>query len=75
MNRKPFGPALLPSETLNKRRATIHTYSHSQIMTVASSYKSGAPITGIAHFYRCTETLELRVWGFDRTYGKDNGGN
>jgi hypothetical protein len=70
--RKPFGPAYLPSAGLKERRATLHTFSHSDLVTVKVD---GRSVTGLGHFYRCTETDEVRQWGFDVTYAKDNGGN
>jgi hypothetical protein len=72
MQRKSFGPAFLPSEGLNERRATLHVFDHSKVITLMTS---SGPSTGLAHFYRCTETDHVRRWGFDQTFGKDNGGN
>lgn len=74
MTRKPFGPALLPSNGLNERRATLHIFDHSELVTLPGA-KKGETVTGLAHFYRCTETGERRRWGFDATYSKDNGAN
>ncbi len=53
----------LPSAGLNERRATLHTYSHSELIQVRGD--GGKKITGMAHFFRCTVTGELRQWGFD----------
>lgn len=64
--------AFLPSAGLNEREATLHTYSHSELVTVKVD---GKPTVGLGHFYRCSVTNELRRWGFDVTYAKDNGGN
>ena len=55
--------AFLPSHGLNNRKATLHVYSHSEAVT--KKFCDGAPATGIGHFFRCTETGELRQWGFD----------
>lgn len=62
----------LPSAGLNERRATLHTYSHSELMTLQNL---DSKVTGLAHMYRCSETGELRRWGFDVTFAKDNGAN
>lgn len=67
MQRKPFTSVFLPSRGLGERRATLHVFSHSEVITLRPV---GGPITGLAHFYRCTETDELRRWGFDCTLGK-----
>lgn len=76
MLRKPFGTALLPSEGLNARRATLHVFDHSEVVTLPlPGGKPGEATTGLAHFYRCTETDSLRRWGFDMTFAKDNGAN
>lgn len=64
--------ALLPSAGYNYRKITRHTYVHSELVTVMSD---GAPSVGLGHYFRCAETGELRRWGFDRTFAKDNGGN
>ncbi len=61
--------AFLASEGLNDRRATLHKYSHSEPVTLPNG------LTGLAHYFRCTETGELRRWGFDATFAKDTGGN
>lgn len=65
----------LPSKGLNERRATKHVYSHSEVITLPARSKESEASTGMGHFYRCTETGELRRWGFDVTFAKDNGGN
>lgn len=64
--------ALLPSAGYNGRKATLHTYAHSELVTVTIDRK---PVVGLGHYYRCSETNELRRWGFDRTFAKDDGGN
>lgn len=61
--------ALLPSVGLNERRATLHKYSHSEMITIK---RNGETLTGLGHFYRCEETGELRRWGFDAAFPKDN---
>lgn len=58
--------AYLPSKGLNERRATLHKYDHSQMVTKPPLERGGKPQTGTAHFFRCTETDSLRQWGFDR---------
>ncbi len=68
------GEAFLPCPGLNNRRATRHVYSHSELVTLPARVGAAA-VTGLGHFYRCTETNELRRWGFDATYGKDDGSN
>jgi hypothetical protein len=60
--------AFLPCNGLNNRKATKHIYSHSELVTVNRA-------TGLGHFFRCQETGELRRWGFDRTFSKDDGSN
>ncbi len=55
--------AFLPSHGLNNRKATKHRYSHSEQVT---KNIDGKPVVGLGHFYRCTETGELRQWGFDQ---------
>lgn len=60
---------LLPSLGLNERRATLHKYSHSEMVAIK---RNGETITGLGHFYRCDETGELRRWGFDAAFPKDN---
>lgn len=64
--------ATLPSAGYNYRKATYHTYSHSELVMVKID---GQPVVGLGHFFRCSETKELRRWGFDRTLTWDNGGN
>jgi len=66
--RKAFAPACLPSSGLNERRATIHVYDHSEKVTL--NFAGRDPVTGVAHFYRCTETGSMRRWGFDRLTGE-----
>ncbi len=56
--------AILPSAGYNNRKATKHEYSHSEIVTLAGD----SPVTGRAHYFKCTETGELRIWGFDANY-------
>ena len=58
----------LPSAGLNERRATVHTYSHSELVTLQNN---GAKTTGLGHMYRCSETGELRRYGFDVTFAKE----
>ncbi len=55
--------AFLPSPGLNNRKATLHRYSHSE--SVMKTVDGGTPVVGIGHFYRCSETGEIRQWGFD----------
>lgn len=70
MQRKPFGPAYLPSEGLNERRATLHVFDHSKVITLpAPGATKDETVTGLAHYYRCTETDAVRRWGFDVTFG------
>ena len=54
----------LPSVGLNERRATLHKYAHSEQITKKGA--DGKPVTGVGHFYRCTETDTLKQWGFDQ---------
>lgn len=61
VNTTPF----LPSTGLAYRRATKHTYSHSEPKTVRNGSKM---ITGLAHYFKCSETGEIRQWGFDTTF-------
>lgn len=63
--------AYLPSRGLNERRCTKHVYSHSEIVTLPARV-GAAPITGLAHLFRCSETGELRRWGFDASYRAAN---
>ena len=58
--------AFLPSHGLGNRKATLHKYSHSESVP---KRLDGKPVVGIGHFYRCTETGELRQWGFDQIGG------
>jgi hypothetical protein len=58
-------PAFLPSHGLNDRRATLHTFVRSEVITL---HNETGPITGVAHFFRCSETGEERRWGFDAVY-------
>lgn len=53
----------LPSPGLGNRRATKHKYSHSEQVT---KLIDGRPVVGVGHFFRCSETGELRQWGFDQ---------
>lgn len=55
--------AFLPSHGLNNRKATKHVYSHSEMIT--KKFCDGTPVTGLGHFFRCSETGELRQWGFE----------
>ncbi len=63
----------LPSIGLNERRATLHTYSHSELVTLKQP--GSIKVTGLGHMYRCSETGELRRYGFDVTFSKDDGAN
>ncbi len=63
----------LPSIGLNERRATLHTYSHSELVTLKNV--GGTKTTGMGHMYKCSETGELRRFGFDCTFPKDDGAN
>lgn len=67
--------AYLPSRGLNERRATLHKYSHSALVTLKAQGKGESHVTGLGHFFRCTETGETRQWGFDVTFAKDTGAN
>lgn len=62
--RKDFGPAILPSKGLNERRATLHVFDHSEIIELPA-YKGGKEHV-LGHFYRCTETESIRLWGYER---------
>lgn len=66
--------AWLPSAGYNFAKATRHTYSHSELTTLPAA-TAGILTTGLGHMYKCSETGELRRWGFDVTFSKDNGGN
>lgn len=55
------------------REVTLHVYHSSQLVTLPQA--GGPPVTGLGHFFRCTKTGDIRRWGFDVTYAKDNGGN
>ena len=70
----PTTKAFLPSEGLRQRRATLHIYDHSEVLTVPGPDRTSY-VTGLAHFYKCSETGELRRWGFDVTFAKDDGAN
>lgn len=61
VNVTPF----LPSTGLGYRRATLHHYSHSAPLTLRNGSKT---ITGLAHYFKCSETGEVRQWGFDTTF-------
>lgn len=50
------------------RRATKHVYSHSELVQTDAGVALG-------HFFRCTETGEMRLWGAEATFAQDNGGN
>lgn len=58
----------------NPKIWTLHKYDHSAVLTLPGA-KKGETQTGLAHYFRCTETGELRVWGFDVTFAGDKGGN
>ena len=62
--------AFLPARGLNNRRATLHRYSHSELVTLPGAER-GTTVTGLGHFFRCTETGELRRWGFDALHTKE----
>ncbi len=59
----------LPSAGLNERRATLHTYSHSELVTLKNP--GAVKTTGLGHMYRCSETGELRRFGFEVQFGKE----
>ncbi len=63
--------ALLPSEGYPYFRLTLHTYSHSELVTLPAM-TAGMVTTGLAHMFVCSETGEFRRWGFDVTFPKDN---
>lgn len=54
--------AFLPCHGLNNRKATLHRYDHSEPVT---KRVGDTTVAGIGHFYRCSETGEVRQWGFD----------
>lgn len=56
--------AVLPSAGYNGRKATRHVYVYSEAVVLHPD--SSHPIHGIGHFFKCTETGEIRRWGFDR---------
>lgn len=60
--RKDFGPAILPSKGLNERRATLHVFDHSEPTVVNTN---GKPVTVLGHYYKCTETESIRLWGYE----------
>ena len=64
--------ALLPSAGYNYQKPTWHMYSHSELVTIGTG---ATATTGLGHYFRCAETGEMRRWGFDVTFAKDNGGN
>ncbi len=64
--------ALLASAGYNFRKWTRHVYSYSELVTLQCD---GIPTTGLGHFFRCEETGEVRRWGFDSTFAKDDGTN
>lgn len=66
--------AILPSAGYNFRKTTRHTFAYSELVTLPGPGKKDY-VTGMGHFFRCSETGELRRWGFDATYLKDNGAN
>ena len=63
--------AVLASAGYNYRKFTRHTYSHSEMVTIPGERK-GENVTGLGHFFRCGETGELRRWGFEAAFPKDN---
>lgn len=65
--------AKLTSSGFNYRKWTRHTYAYSEVVRI--SRPRGENIVGLAHVFKCSETGELRRWGFDVTFAKDNGGN
>ncbi len=66
--------AVLPSAGYNYRKWTRHKYDHSELVTLPGATPDNT-LTGLGHMYKCQETGELRRWGFDVTFAKDNGGN
>lgn len=60
--RKDFAPAILPSKGLNERRATLHVFDRSEPTQIDVN---GKPVTVLGHFYKCTETDAVRLWGFE----------
>jgi hypothetical protein len=66
--------ALLSSAGYNHQKWTRHKYSHSELVTLPGA-KGSAEVAGLGHMFRCEETGELRRWGFDATFAKDNGAN
>jgi hypothetical protein len=66
--------ATLASAGYNYKKITRHVYAHSEVITIPGP-KKGETLTGLGHYYRCEETKELRRWGFDVTFAKDNGAN
>lgn len=65
--------ALLASAGYNYNKWTRHTYAYSEVITLPRLV--GGDVTGLAHYFKCEETGEVRRWGFDRTFARDNGGN
>lgn len=61
--------ALLTSAGYNYRKWTWHKYSHSEVVTIHAK-GAAEDVTGLGYFFRCTETGELRRWGFEATYAK-----
>jgi hypothetical protein len=59
--------ALLPSAGYNGKKWTRHTYEYSETITITPKRGKPEPQTGVGHFFRCVETGEIRMWGFDRT--------
>ncbi len=48
--------AFLPSAGLKERRATLHVFDH-------SSRQEKPKTECTVHWFRCTETGTLRIWG------------
>lgn len=58
-----FQPAYLPSEGLNGRRATLHVFDHTGAITLRTA--GNKPVKVLGHYYRCTETGSVRLWGYE----------
>lgn len=57
------------------RMWTLHRYAHSELISLPGLRKNDPPLMGWAHYFRCTETGQIRRWGFDATSRKDDGAN